>query len=98
MEIPDWFNWIFLGLALLQALVLVPVIRRLRGPDPATRAKARLDLLETIAGLLLFSGLILSLKVSGSWYWLAFSGFALSGASYAVKGIQLLRARRRPTA
>ncbi|MEU2424002.1 hypothetical protein ABZ619_23735 [Streptomyces sp. NPDC007851] len=98
MEIPDWFNWIFLGLALLQAFALFPVIGRLRGPDPATRAKARLDLLETIGGLLLFSGLILSLKVSESWYWLVLPSFALSSASYAVKGIQLLRARRRPTA
>ncbi|MEU2180330.1 hypothetical protein [Streptomyces thermolilacinus] len=98
MEIPDWFGWIFLGLTLLQALGLVPIIRRLRGLDSAVRAEARFDLLETIGSMLLFGGLLLSLEVSESWFRLALAGFVLMGAGYAVKGVRLLRARRRPTA
>ncbi|MFF7580680.1 hypothetical protein ACFZBE_37850 [Streptomyces sp. NPDC008061] len=98
MEIPDWFNWIFLGLALLQALGLVPIIRRLPGLDPVVRAKARFDLLDTIGSMLLFCGMPLSLEVSESWLWLALAGFVLMGAGYAVTGVHLLRARRRPTA
>lgn len=97
VDIPDWFVWIALGLAVLQALALVPVIRRLRGPGAAVRSKARLDLLDTISSLLLLSGLLLSLAVSESWFWLTLSGFALMTAVYAVKGVHLLRARRRPT-
>lgn len=95
VEIPSWFNWIFFDLALLQAFAFVFVICQLRGLDPAMRAKVRFDLLETIGGLLLFSGLILSVKVSGSWYWPALP--ALSSAGYAAKAIQLLRACCRPT-
>lgn len=98
VEIPDWFGWIFLGLTLLQALGLVPIIRRLRGLDSAVRAEARFDLLETIGSMLLFGGLLLSLEVSESWFRLALAGFVLMGAGYAVKGVRLLRARRRPTA
>ncbi|MFB7373992.1 hypothetical protein ACFC0D_29540 [Streptomyces sp. NPDC056222] len=98
MDIPDWFVWIALGLAVLQALALVPVIRRLRGPDSAVRSKARLDLLETVGNVVLLAGLLLSLVVAESWFWLIFAGFALMGAAYAVKGVRRLRARRRPTA
>ena len=98
VEIFGWFNWIFLGLALLQALGLVPIIRRLRGLDPVVRAKARFDLVDTIGSMLLFCGMVLSLEVSESWFWLALAGFVLMGAGYAVKGVHLLRARRRPTA
>jgi hypothetical protein len=97
VDIPDWFVWIALGLAVLQALALVPVIRRLRGPDHAVRSKARLDLMETVGSLLLFSGLLLSFVVAEYWFWLALAGFALMTAVYAVKGVHLLRARRRPT-
>ncbi|MFG2949700.1 hypothetical protein [Streptomyces adustus] len=98
MDIPDWFNWIFLGLAALQTLGLVPIIRRLRGLDPEARFKARLDLLDAGGCLLLFAGVLLSSVVAESWYWLALAGFALTSAGYAVKGVRLLRARRRPTA
>ncbi|MFF8279926.1 hypothetical protein [Streptomyces lateritius] len=98
MDIPDWFVWIALGLAVLQTLALVPVIRRLRGPDPAVRSKARLDLLDTVGSMLLLSGLLLGLVVAESWFWLTPAGFALVTAVYAVKGVHLLRARRRPTA
>ncbi|MCT4356285.1 hypothetical protein M5362_24450 [Streptomyces sp. Je 1-79] len=97
MDIPDWFVWIALGLAVLQALALVPVIRRLRGPDPAVRSKARLDLLDTVGSMLFLIGLLLSLVVAESWFWLSLAGFALVTAVYAVKGVHLLRARRRPT-
>ncbi|MBZ9643949.1 hypothetical protein [Streptomyces sp. PSKA30] len=96
MDIPDWFVWIALGLAVLQALV--PVICRLRGLDSAVRFKARLDLLDAVGTLLLLGGLLLSVVVAESWFWLTFAGFALMAAVYAVKGVHLLRARRRPTA
>lgn len=98
MDIPDWSVWIALGLAVLQALALVPVIRRMGGPDPAARSEARLGLLETIGTLLLLGGLLLGLAVTEYWFWLALAGFALMTAVYAAKGLRLLRARRRPTA
>ncbi|MFC4471706.1 hypothetical protein ACFPH6_45695 [Streptomyces xiangluensis] len=94
MDIPGWFVWIALGLAVLQALGLVPVIRRLRGSDSSARSKARLDLLDVIGSLLLFGGLLLSLAVAESWFWLTFVGFALMAAVYAVKGVHWVRARR----
>lgn len=98
VDIPDWFVWFPLGLAGLQAFALVPVIRRLRGLDSAVRFKARLDLLDAVGNLLLLGGLVLSLVVAESWFWLTFAGLALMAAVYAVKGVHLLRARRRPTA
>lgn len=97
VDIPGWFVWIALGLAVLQALGLVPVIRRLRGSDSAVRFKASLDLLDVVGSLLLFGGLLLSLVVAESWFWLTFAGFALMAAVYAMKGVHRLRARR-PTA
>ncbi|MFE0771665.1 hypothetical protein [Streptomyces sp. NPDC058861] len=66
----------------------------MRGPDPAARSKARLDLLETIGCLLLFIGLMLSFLVAESWFWLAPVGFVLMTATYVVKGVRLLRTRR----
>ncbi|MFF9690602.1 hypothetical protein [Streptomyces sp. NPDC014623] len=98
MDIPDWLVWIALALAVLQALALVPGVRRLRGPDPTVRAQARLDLLDTVASLLLIGGLLLHLAVREVWIWLSLVGFALMAAVYSVKGVHLLRARRRPTA
>jgi len=90
-----WFVWVALGLVVLQAVALVPVVRRMRGPDPAVRSEARLDLLETVGSLLLFFGLLLSLFVAESLFWIALAGFALIAGVYAVKGLRLLRARRR---
>ncbi|MFG2642601.1 hypothetical protein ACGFYP_16730 [Streptomyces sp. NPDC048370] len=98
MDIPDWLVWIALGLTALQALALVPTVRRLRGPDPAVRSKARLDLVESVGNMLLFVGLMLSLVVADHWLWLGLAGIALMAAVYVVKGVHLLRARRRPTA
>ncbi|MET7977298.1 hypothetical protein ABZW44_30595 [Streptomyces mirabilis] len=98
MDIPGWSVWIALALAFLQALGLVPAIRRLRGSDSAVRFEARLDLLDVVGSLLLFGGLLLSLVVAHSWFWLTFAGFALMGAVYAVKGVHWLRARCHPTA
>ncbi|WP_181801036.1 hypothetical protein [Streptomyces shenzhenensis] len=98
MDIPGWFVWIALGLTVLQALGLVPVIRRLRGSDSSVRSKARLDLMDVIGSLLLFGGLSLSLAVAESWFWLTFAGLALMAAVYAAQGLHWLRARRRPTA
>ncbi|MFD3943134.1 hypothetical protein [Streptomyces sp. NPDC058579] len=97
MDIPDWLVWIALGLAALQALALVPHVRRLRGPDPAVRSKARLDLVESVGNLLLFGGMMLALLVADRWLWLGLAGIVLMGAVFAVKGLHLLRARRRPT-
>ncbi|MGW2587148.1 hypothetical protein ACWCYZ_38700 [Streptomyces virginiae] len=97
MDIPDWYVWIALGLAVLQALGLVPIVRRLRGPDPALRSQGRLELLETAATLLLIGGLFLSLTAAQSWFWLAATGFALMTCVYAVKGVRRLRARRDTT-
>ncbi|MER7519374.1 hypothetical protein [Streptomyces sp. NPDC126499] len=94
MDIPDWLVWVALGLFVLQALGLVPVTRRMRGPDPAVRAKARLDLLETVGSLLMFGGLMLSLGVAESFFWIIPVGFALSVGVHAVKGVRLIRARR----
>lgn len=94
MDIPGWFVWIALGLAVLQALGFVPVIRRLRGSD----SSARLDLLDVVGSLLLFGGLLLGLAVAEFWFGLTYAGFALMAAVYAIKGAHWLRARRRPTA
>ncbi|MFE0652483.1 hypothetical protein ACFVZH_28280 [Streptomyces sp. NPDC059534] len=98
MDIPDWSVWIALALTLLQALGLVSVIRRLGGPDPVVRSKARLDLLETVGSLLALASFLLGLKVAEPWFSLAFAGFALMTFAYAVKAVRLLRARHRPTA
>ncbi|ARP74128.1 hypothetical protein LK07_13665 [Streptomyces pluripotens] len=98
MDIPSWFVWIALGLAALQALGLIPAIRRLRGSDSSVRFKARLDLLDIVASLLLLGGILLSLAVAESWFWLTIAGFALMAAVYAVKGVHWLYARRSPTA
>ncbi|MFG2885441.1 hypothetical protein ACGFYV_24655 [Streptomyces sp. NPDC048297] len=98
MDIPDWSVWIALSLTVLQALGLVPAIRRLRGSDSSVRFKARLDLMDGIGSLLLFGGLLLSLAAAESWIWLTFAGFALMAVVYAAKGVHWLRARRRSTA
>ncbi len=98
MDIPGWFVWVALGLAVLRAFGFVPVIRRLRGSDSAVRFEARLDLLDVVASLLLFGGLVLSLAVAASWYWLTCANFVLTAAVYAVKGVRWLRTRKRRTA
>ncbi|MFJ8888942.1 hypothetical protein ACIRJR_36900 [Streptomyces sp. NPDC102402] len=98
MDIPDWFKWIFLGLAFLQVFGLVSVIRRLRELDAEVRAKARFDLVDSSGTILFLGGAYLSLEASESWFWLGLAGLALVGTGYAVKGVHLLRARRHPTA
>lgn len=98
VDIPNWFVWIALGLAVLQVLGLVPLLRRLRGSDSSVRFEARLDLLDVVASLLLFGGLVLSLAVAESWLWLTCAGFVLMAAVYAVKGVRWFRARQRHTA
>ncbi|MFF8271438.1 hypothetical protein ACF059_29225 [Streptomyces sp. NPDC016562] len=96
MDIPAWYIWIAVGLAALQALGLVPVVRRLRGPDLALRSRASLELLETVGSLLLMGGLLLSLTVAEYWFWVAAVGFTLMAAAVTVKGVRWLRARRSP--
>ncbi|MFE5068677.1 hypothetical protein [Streptomyces sp. NPDC056639] len=68
------------------------------GPDPAVRSAARWGLLDGVGNLLAFGGLMLGLAVAESWFRLALVGFALIAATYVVKGVRLLQARRRPTA
>ncbi|MGW5587829.1 hypothetical protein [Streptomyces sp. NPDC003857] len=68
MDIPGWFVWIALGLAVMQALGLVPVVRRLRRSDSSVRFKARLDLLDAVGSMLPFGGLVLSPAVAESWF------------------------------
>ncbi|MET7909784.1 hypothetical protein ABZS98_16150 [Streptomyces avermitilis] len=99
MNILGWLVRVALGLAaFMQVLALAPAIHRLRGSESATRFKARVDLLEIVGSLLTFSGLLLRPVVTGFWYWLALAGFALMTPVYAVKGVNWLRTRRRPTA
>ncbi|MFI9019678.1 hypothetical protein ACIGZI_37300 [Streptomyces griseus] len=98
MDIPNWLLWPALGAALLQALALVPGIRRLRGPDPAARNKARLDLLDSVANLILLTGLLLYMTAGDPWLWLSLTGITLLTLVYAAKGLRLLRARRRTAA
>ncbi|MFD6293822.1 hypothetical protein ACFWFU_03190 [Streptomyces sp. NPDC060235] len=102
MEIPDyipgWFVWIMLGGAALQAIGLVPISGRLRASDAAVRSEARLDLLDAVGALLLFGGFVLGRVVAAAWLWLSVVGFMLITAGYVVKGVRLLRARRRPAA
>ncbi|MEU3077653.1 hypothetical protein [Streptomyces laurentii] len=95
MEISGWYVWIALGLAVFQALGIVLLFRRMRGTDPVVRSQARFDLLEAVGGLLLLGGLSLSLLVAGAWFGLTLAGIVLLAAVYAVKGVRLLRARRR---
>ncbi|MFF5768140.1 hypothetical protein ACWD5B_10145 [Streptomyces tanashiensis] len=93
MDIPDWFIWITLGLAVLQAIGLIPVVRRIGGADPAARSEARQHLLEAVGSLLVFGSLLLSRTVAESWSWIALAGFALMTAVYVAKGARKLRAR-----
>ncbi|MEU1534926.1 hypothetical protein [Streptomyces fagopyri] len=98
MHVPDWFDWLFLGLALCQVYALIPIIRRTRELDPKVRTKARFDLTETIGSILLFCGMLLYQRVSHLSFWPALAGFILMSAGYAVKGLRRLRDHRRPTA
>ncbi|MFF9016223.1 hypothetical protein ACF09C_25050 [Streptomyces sp. NPDC014870] len=94
MDIPDWAVWAALGLSVLQGLSVATVVRRLRRADPEARTRARLDLLDTVGGLALFAGVMLTLLVADHWFWLTLVGAALIAAAYTVKGVLLLRARR----
>ncbi|MFH9799549.1 hypothetical protein [Streptomyces virginiae] len=94
MDIPDRYIWIAVGLAVLQALGLLPMVRRLRGPDPALRSRARLEVLETVGTLVLMGGLVLSLTVAEAWFWIAATGVAIMVCVYAVKSARRLRTRR----
>ncbi|MFF1516036.1 hypothetical protein [Streptomyces sp. NPDC058305] len=101
MEVPDyipgWFVWIMLGGAALQAIGLVPISGRLRAPDTVVRSKACLELLDAAGALLFFGGFVLGQVLGASWLWLSVGGFVLMTAGYVVKGVRMLRIRRRPT-
>ncbi|MDQ0840330.1 hypothetical protein [Streptomyces sp. V1I6] len=54
--------------------------------------------MDGVGSLLLFGGLLLTLMVAESWFWLAFVGFVVMAAVYALEGVHWLRARHRPPA
>ncbi|RSS72226.1 hypothetical protein [Streptomyces sp. WAC06614] len=69
MEIVEPFRWVFLGLAVLNAVMLVVVVRRLRpgAPQrpgrhgaPVRRAELRLDVADQGAGLVFCLGVALA--------------------------------------
>ncbi|MFG3488698.1 hypothetical protein ACIQ9R_13040 [Streptomyces sp. NPDC094447] len=88
MDIPVAFRWVLAALLVLQLIALVPVVRRMRRPDPAVRTDARLDLLDAVSSLTLLAGLALGRSA------LMLAGFVLLGAVIAVKGFRALRVRR----
>ncbi|MFE0703177.1 hypothetical protein [Streptomyces sp. NPDC058872] len=94
METPGWFLPLTFGLLFLQILGLVPVIRRMRGSDPTTRTRGRLDLLDAVGSLLFISGVMLSLAVAEPLFWLVPAGVLLLAVCYAVKCAHWLRDRR----
>ncbi|WP_435970123.1 hypothetical protein [Streptomyces sp. Qhu_M48] len=89
MDIPVAFRWAIVALAVLQLTALVPVVRRMRRPDPAVRTDARLDLFDVIASLTLLAGVGLENAP------LLLVGFALLGAVITVKGFRALRRHQR---
>ncbi len=94
VDILDWLLWPALAAALLEAFAVIRGIRRLREAGPAVRTRARLGLLDSVASLLIVTGLLLGMKVEEPWLWLSFTGFTLLTLVYAVKGLRLRRARR----
>ncbi|MGW4439957.1 hypothetical protein ACWELO_30095 [Streptomyces sp. NPDC004596] len=70
----------------------------MRGLDPEMRTKALFDLTETIGSIMFFCGALLYQRVPHSRFWLGFADFVVMGAGYSVKGLPLIRGRRRPTA
>ncbi|MGW2301529.1 hypothetical protein [Streptomyces sp. NPDC001809] len=88
MDIPVAFRWVLAALLVLQLVALVPVVRRMRRPDPAVRTDARLDLLDAVSSLTLLAGLALN---QGA---LMLVGAVSLGAVIAVKGFRALRVRR----
>ncbi|MFF2573602.1 hypothetical protein [Streptomyces sp. NPDC058084] len=85
----DSFRWMFLVLAALQLITLIPVMRRLRGTEPTARAGARLDLLDSLSGMTLLSGIGLGNIV------VMCAGLALLTATIAAKAVRWNRARAR---
>ncbi|MFJ9808962.1 hypothetical protein ACIRTB_12075 [Streptomyces sp. NPDC101158] len=93
----DILSWAFMALVAFQAVSLVPLVRRMRQPDLAVRSKARFDLLEAMAVILLLGSMGLSLTWS-DWFWLTLIAWVLLAVLYAGKGVRWLRARRRSQA
>ncbi|MGA5218248.1 hypothetical protein ACPCAE_19585 [Streptomyces cinereoruber] len=89
MDIPLAFRWIFVALVLLQLIVLVPVLRRLRDPAPERRTEARLRLLDGAGSLMFLAGFAFGAPV------LVLAGLVSVGAVYAAKGVLWYRARER---
>ncbi|MFF9064943.1 hypothetical protein ACF09E_06235 [Streptomyces sp. NPDC014891] len=88
MDIPVAFRWVLAALLVLQLIALVPVVRRMRRPDPAVRTDARLDLVDAVSSLTLLAGLALNQSA------LLLAGCVLLGAVIVVKGVRALRVRR----
>ncbi|MFC9586802.1 hypothetical protein ACFVJ8_28810 [Streptomyces yangpuensis] len=97
MHVPDRYVWVALGLAVLHALGLVPIVRRLRGPEPALRFRARLELLETAAMLFLVGGLFLSVTFRGHLVLARRHRLRGPDRGCAARGVRGLRARRSTT-
>ncbi|MER7948695.1 hypothetical protein ABTY59_15030 [Streptomyces sp. NPDC096079] len=88
MDIPNAFRWVLLALAVLQLLSFVSVLRRLRQSPPERRLDHRLDVLDSVSGILLLAGLGLANIPLG------IVGLALMGIALLLKGLRLLRSRR----
>ncbi|MFC8174251.1 hypothetical protein ACFUJ0_25400 [Streptomyces sp. NPDC057242] len=87
MDVPDVFRWVFAGLATLQLITLIPVLRRLRNPEPGVRTEARLSLLDALSSTVAFAGIAFG---NGT---LLLCGVACLGAVYAARGIRWYRTR-----
>ncbi|MFF1417997.1 hypothetical protein [Streptomyces sp. NPDC058280] len=88
MDIPVAFRWLLLALAVLQLLSLIPVLRRMRQPEPGARTEARLDLLDAASCLALLVGISLGNNA------VMLGGFIFMGSVIVVRGVRSLRARR----
>lgn len=67
-------------------------------PTGRSPRRARPDLLDSVADLLLLTGLLLYMKAGEHWLWLSPTGLALLPLVYAAKRLRLFRARRRTAA
>ncbi|MFJ7128512.1 hypothetical protein [Streptomyces sp. NPDC098101] len=89
MDVPVVFRWIFAALAVLHLITLIPVIRRLRAPEPGPRTEARFTLLDAAFSLTAFAGIAFDV------FPLALCALAALALLYAVKGIRWYRTRER---
>ncbi|MGW0030360.1 hypothetical protein ACWDXD_11075 [Streptomyces sp. NPDC003314] len=89
MDVPVAFRWIFAALAVLHLITLIPVMRRLRAPEPGPRVEARFTLLDAACSLTAFAGIAFEV------FPLTLCGLTALALLYAVKGIRWYRTRER---